>query len=242
MQEFRRACHVAELMAEEHPRALVTFGIPPVYPATGYGYIHRGPELVHRQGITVYKVKEFKEKPVHDVAERFVVSGEYYWNSGIFVWKVATILSALREQQPKLFAAVQRIAEAWHTPEREAALRRDYEALERKSIDHAVMEHARDVLVVQAPFRWDDVGSWLAVERMQPQDADGNTVLASHCGIQTENCVLVADPGHLIATVGVKDLLIIQDGNATLVIDRKEEGTVKQIVELLKKKGLEKYL
>jgi mannose-1-phosphate guanylyltransferase len=242
VQEFRRACHVAEQMAEEHPRALITFGIPPTYPATGYGYIHRGPEVAHRQGIAVYKVHTFKEKPPPDVAERFVSSGEYYWNSGIFVWKAATILAALRERQPKMFAAVQRIAEAWHTPERDTVLRREYENLDRLSIDYAVMEQAREVLVIQAPYRWDDVGSWLAVERMHPQEADGNTILATHCGIDTKNCVLVADSGHLLATVGVKDLLIIQDSNATLVIDRKDESTVKQLVELLKKKGLEKYL
>jgi mannose-1-phosphate guanylyltransferase len=104
------------------------------------------------------------------------------------------------------------------------------------------MEHATEVLVVKAPFRWDDVGSWLALERMHPQDADGNTVLASHCGLKTRGCVIAADPGHLIATVGVDNLLIIQDGDVTLVADRRDEGTVKQLVELLKKKGLEKYL
>jgi mannose-1-phosphate guanylyltransferase len=114
--------------------------------------------------------------------------------------------------------------------------------LDRISIDKAVMEKAREVLVVQAPYRWDDVGSWLAVERMHPQDADGNTVLATHSGIKTKNCVIVADNGHLVTTVGVKDLLIIQDGNATLIADRREEGTVKEVVEQLKQKGLEKYL
>src|SRR5205814_1790632 len=174
----------------------------------------------------VYKVEGFREKPDADLAERFVVSGEYFWNSGIFVWKAATILAALRERQPKLFAAVQRIAEAWPTADRETVLRREYEALERISIDYAVMEHAKEVLVVQAPYRWDDVGSWLALERMHPQDADKNTVLGLHCGLKTKDCVVVADKGHLIATVGVDNLLIIQDGNATLVADRREEATV----------------
>jgi mannose-1-phosphate guanylyltransferase len=242
VQEFLRAAHVAEAMAEEHPTALVTFGIPPTYPATGYGYIHRGTEVARRQGIGVYRVQAFREKPSPDVAERFVASGEYFWNSGIFVWKAATILDALRERQPKLYAAVQRVAEAWATPEREAVLRREYEALERISIDYAVMEHAKDVLVVQAPYRWDDVGSWLALERMHPQDAEHNTVLGTHCGLQTKGCVIVAEAGHLIATVGVENLLIIQDGDATLVADRRNESTVKQLVELLNKKGLEKYL
>jgi mannose-1-phosphate guanylyltransferase len=242
VQEFRRAAHVAEQMAEEHPNALITFGIPPSYPATGYGYIHRGSETTNRQGISVYRVRAFREKPAPDVAERFLASGEYFWNSGIFVWKASTILNALQDRQPALHDAVTRIAKSWPSAERSAVLRREYESIERISIDFAVMEHAKEVLVVQAPYRWDDVGSWLALERMNPQDAEGNTVLALHCGLKTSNCVIVADAGHLIATVGVKDLLIVQDGDATLVADRREEGTVKQIVEMLKKKGMEKYL
>jgi mannose-1-phosphate guanylyltransferase len=242
VHQFRRAAHVAEQMAEENPTAFITFGIPPTFPSTGYGYIQRGPFLANRQGISVYRVQAFKEKPKPDTAERFVASGEYYWNSGIFVWKVETIVNALRERQPKLAAAVERIADAWSTPQREAVFRREYERLERISIDYAVMEHSKNGLVVQAPYQWDDVGSWLALERMHPQDADGNTVLATYCGITTRGCVITADPGHLIATIGVENLLIVQDGDATLVADRREEGTVKQMVELLKKRGLEKYL
>jgi mannose-1-phosphate guanylyltransferase len=242
VQEFRRAAQVAEQMAQEHPTALITFGIPPTYPATGYGYIHRGPAVGQRQGVSVYQVQAFREKPSRDTAERFVASGEYFWNSGIFVWQAATILKALAERQPKLFAAVQKIAEAWSTPQRETVLRKEYEGLDRVSIDYAVMERAKEVLVVQAPFRWDDVGSWLALERMHPQDAEGNTVLALHCGLKTKQCVIAGDAEHLVATVGVENLLIVQDGNATLVADRREEAAIKQLVELLKSKGLENYL
>jgi mannose-1-phosphate guanylyltransferase len=242
VQEFRHAAHVAALTADENPSALITFGIVPTFPATGYGYIQRGGELVHRQGIGVHRVKAFREKPTRDIAERFVVSGEYYWNSGIFVWKAGTILDHLRLRQPKLHSAVERIADAWSSAEREAVLRREYDSLDRISIDFAVMEHAKEVLVIQAPYRWDDVGSWLALERLHPQDADGNTVLALHCGLRTKGCVIVSDPGHVVATAGVENLLIVQDGNATLVADRREEGAIKQIVELLKTKGLESHL
>jgi mannose-1-phosphate guanylyltransferase len=242
VQEFRRAAHAAAQLADEHPEALITFGIPPTFPATGYGYIHRGPELTQRQGVGFSRARGFREKPQADVAEQFLVSGEYFWNSGIFVWRAAAVLDELRRQEPKLHAAVQRIAEAWPTDGRDDVFRHEYEALGRISIDHAVMEHAREVLVAQAPFRWDDVGSWLAVERMHPQDADGNTVLAAHCGLNTKRCIVVSDKGHLIATAGVADLLIVQEGDATLVADRRDEGAVKQLVELLKNKGLEKYL
>jgi mannose-1-phosphate guanylyltransferase len=242
VQEFRRAAQVAAAMAEEHPAALITFGIPPTFPSTGYGYVRRGAEVAHRNGVGVWRASGFTEKPNAEVAEGFVASGEYYWNSGIFVWKAATVLDALKRERPKLHAAVLRIAEAWQGPRREAVLRKEYEALERVSIDYAVMQTAPEVLVVQAPYRWDDVGSWLALERMHPQDADHNTILATHCGIKTDRCVIVGDADRLIATIGVDNLLIVQDGNATLVADRREEGTVKQLVELLKKKGLERYL
>src|SRR5262249_1840862 len=206
--------HTAGQLVDEHPGALITFGIRPTYPATGYGYIQRGPELGYRQGIGVFRVQAFCEKPTHEVAERFVATGEYYWNARIFLWKASTILAELKEQRPKLFAGIERIADAWGTPERDAVLRREYDALDKISIDFAVMEHAREVLVLQAPYRWDDVGSWLALERMHPQDTDGNTVLANHAGINTNHCVIVGDDAkRIITTIGVSNLLIIQDGD-----------------------------
>jgi mannose-1-phosphate guanylyltransferase len=242
VREFERAARVAVHLADEHAAALVTFGIPPTFPSTGYGYIHRGSEIGQRQGVSIYRVQRFEEKPAADRAERFLASGEYFWNSGIFVWRAATVLNELHRQQPKLHDGVCRIADAWDTPRRDAVLRQEYETIPKLSIDYAVMEHAREVLVVQAPYRWDDVGSWLALERMHPQDADHNTILANHCGLKTDHCIVVGDPERIITTIGVQNLVIVQDGDATLIADRRDEGTVKQLVELLKKKGLEKYL
>jgi mannose-1-phosphate guanylyltransferase len=241
-REFGKAVQVAEAMALENPNALVTFGIPPTFPSTGYGYIHQGEQLAQRQGIPIFRVKEFKEKPDEETARGYLATGEYFWNSGIFVWKAATLLKALAAAKPQLEAAVRRIADAWDSPRRDQVLGQEYPNLEKVSIDFAVMEKAPEVLVVQAPYRWDDVGSWLALERMHPQDADGNTVLATHAGIETRHSVIVAEPGKLVTTIGVSNLLIVQDGDAILVADRRDEGTVKQLVDLLKKKGLEKYL
>ncbi|HEY7327475.1 MAG TPA: mannose-1-phosphate guanylyltransferase [Gemmataceae bacterium] len=242
VREFERAVHVAAQMAEEHSSALITFGIPPTFPSTGYGYIHRGAEIGQRQGVSLFRVQRFEEKPVAERAERFFASGEYFWNSGIFVWRVAAVLEELRRQQPKLHDAVCRIADAWDTPKRDGVLRHEYEILPKISIDYAIMEHAKEVLVVKAPYRWDDVGSWLALERMHPQDADHNTILATHCGLRTNHCIIVGDVGKIITTIGVENLVIVQDGDATLIADRRDEGTVKQLVDLLKKKGLEKHL
>ena len=241
-REFQRAVQAAEQLAEENPAALITFGIPPTFPSTNYGYIHRGAPAGSRQGVSAFKVRRFREKPKDPEAEEYVASGEYFWNSGIFVWKVSAILDELRNQKPGIYAAAQRIAEAWGQPQRDEVFRPEYENVEKKSIDYAVMEHAKEVLVLQAPYQWDDVGSWLALERRNAQDANGNTVRATHCGIRTKDCVIVSDDGHLIATIGVSGLLIIQDGDATLVADRSEEANVKELVDKLKAEGLGRYL
>ncbi|MBO0700647.1 MAG: mannose-1-phosphate guanylyltransferase [Zavarzinella sp.] len=242
VQEFGRALHAAAKLADEFPEALITFGIRPTEPATGYGYIHRGPAVAQRQGVNAFAVQAFREKPSREVAERYVKSGEYDWNSGIFVWKARTILNELQRLKPGIHQAARRIADAWDTPRRDQVFRDEYEKIEKISIDFAVMEKATKALVVQAPYQWDDVGSWLALERRNPQDATGNTVQALHLGINTAGCVIVGDPGRLIATIGVSNLLIIQDGDATLIADRRDEGAVKEIVARLKTSGLEKYL
>jgi mannose-1-phosphate guanylyltransferase len=242
VQEFRRAAQVAAQMAAENPHALITFGIVPTFPSTGYGYIQRGAALTTRQGIGVSRVQRFREKPDAETAERFVASGEYFWNSGIFVWRAAAVLGELRRQRPELHDGICRIADAWGTPRQEEVLRSHFGTLTKVSIDLAVMEHAGEVLVVQAPYRWDDVGSWLALERMNAQDADNNTVLANHAGLQTQRCIIVGDRSEIIGTVGVEDLIIIRDGNATLVANRRDEAGIKQLVDLLKRQGLEQYL
>jgi mannose-1-phosphate guanylyltransferase len=241
-QEFRRAVQAAQSLIEGHPHSLITFGIRPTFPATGYGYIHGGQQIGMRQAVNVYRAAGFREKPAVELAEQMLSTGEYFWNSGIFFWRAETILDALKANCPQLHAAVQRIVEAWDTSSWEQVLAAEYHALDRISIDYAVMEKAKDVLIVEAPFRWDDVGSWLALERLFPQDVDGNTILARHCGLNTKNCLVAADDDKVIATIGVDNLLIVQDGDAILVADRRDEGAVKQLVELMRKNSLEKYL
>lgn len=244
VQEFRRALHAAEQFANDFPDQLITFGIRPTFPSTGYGYIRRGEHVGTRQGVNAARVAEFKEKPPSDVAEQFVASGDYDWNSGIFVWKPAAILNELKARKPGIHEVVCRIAEAWGTPAFAETLRAQYAQAEKKSIDYAVMQDAAKagkVLVLTAPYQWDDVGSWLALERGNPQDAHRNTIQANHCGIETTGCVIAGEPGTVIATYGVRDLLVIQDGNAILVADRKYEDKVKEIVEALKKTGRAEY-
>lgn len=241
-REFQRATQVAMQLIEANPQALVTFGIPPTFASTGYGYIHRGEPLEQLQGISTYRVQRFREKPKQEKANEYFASGEYYWNGGIFVWKVKAILEQLNKQKPELYKGVQRIAESWDKPNRQQVLETEFPKLEKISIDFAVMEKAPEVLAIHAPFQWDDVGSWLALERRFPQDENGNTVEGNHVGIRTKNCVIASEGSQLLTTIGVENLLIIQDGDAILIADRRDEGSVKELVELLKKRGLEKYL
>lgn len=244
-QEFRRAVHAAEQVATDFPTSLLTFGIPPTYPSTNYGYIRFGEPAATRQGLPASKVAEFVEKPDEETAEKYVASGKYLWNSGIFVWKPAAILGELKARKPELHATVSRIAEAWGTPRWPDVFRSEYNSAEKISIDYAVMQDAAAagrVLVIRAPYTWDDVGSWLALERRNPQDATRNTVQGLHCGIETSGCVVVSDGDHLIGTLGVNDLIIIRTGDATLVTTRKKEGEVKKLVDEIKAKGLGRFL
>lgn len=238
-REFQRAIHAAEQFAEQFPNALFTFGIPPTSPSTNYGYIHRGIKVSTHNGVPLYRINAFKEKPKEAVAREFLATGEYDWNSGIFVWKVKTILDQLKANRPEIHAAVSRIADAWDTPKRLSVFRNEYEAIKGISIDFAVMETAPERMVLQAPYQWDDVGSWLALERHNPQDAHGNTVQGTHLGIDTTGCVIAAEGKHLIATINVNDLLIVQVGDATLVARKQDEARVKEIVDRLKKERTE---
>lgn len=236
-REFQRALHAAEQFANEYPECLFTFGIRPTFASEGYGYIRRGAAVGERSGVPLLTAAEFVEKPKGGAAERLFTSGVYDWNSGIFVWKAKTILSQLKANRPDIHDACARIAAAWKTPIGAEVFVREFEAVNGTSIDFAVMQDAGRaglVRVLGAPFRWDDVGSWLALERHNPQDAAANTVQGQGVLIDSTGCVVAADPGHLVAVVGVSDLIVIQSGNATLVIRKQDESRVKEIVEALK--------
>lgn len=233
---FQKVAAAAAEMAQEHPEALITFGIPPTYPATGFGYIERGDKIAGRNGVDAYRIAAFKEKPDDATARQYLQTGRFYWNSGMFVWRAEAILKELARLQPELYATVQRIAAAWPTPQRAEVFRREFEPLKRISIDYAVMEHCRQGVVLPAPFSWDDVGSWQALERHFPQDEHQNTVHgAEHMKLATENCIIMGDgtPGQVIATVGVNNLLIVREGQTTLIARRDDEAGVKKLVEYL---------
>ncbi|MBY0587490.1 mannose-1-phosphate guanylyltransferase [bacterium] len=236
-ERFHAAVRAAEAHLDREPDALVTFGIPPAYAATGYGYLRRADQAGQIDGVRVFHLRSFHEKPTQQVAEKFLESGEYFWNSGIFVWTASTILAQLEQHVPKLRQAASRIADAWGTPRQNEVFEAEYGPLEKRSIDYAVMEKAPKVAMVETPFRWDDVGSWLALERTQKRTPEGNFVLGHHLGLASSDCVVVGGPDHLVATIGVSNLIIVHTADVTLVARRDDEQAVKTMQQMLADRG-----
>jgi mannose-1-phosphate guanylyltransferase len=245
---FQQAIVQAEKLVEESPERIVTFGIRPTHPAESFGYIERGRSLESTSAAkspgaaSAYHVKQFREKPAADVAKKYLAAGTFYWNSGIFVWKASTILRALEERQPEMVARLKTIVAAADSNAFDEVFAREFAAIDGISIDYAVMEHAADVAVIEAPFAWDDVGSWQAIARLQGADAEGNTVSGRHLGLRTSDTIVRGTDDHLIATLGVSDLIVVHTADATLVANKHDEEAVRQLVKMIADRGWQQYL
>lgn len=232
--EFARLVEQAYALVEAAPKTLVTFGVTPTSAATGYGYLELGEPI--EAGARV--VLQFREKPDAATAHEFLEAGptRYLWNSGMFVWRAATLLDCIRRYQPATADGLARIAAAWDTPTRPAALAEVYPTLAKISVDYAVMEPASrdpDVRVAALPMSvdWLDVGSWPTFARTCPQDPQGNALGGGRSLLLDTRGTLVAsrDPDHLIATIGCEDLIIIHTPDATLVCRADRAESIKEL-------------
>lgn len=222
--------------------SLLTMGIKPTEPSVNYGYIHCGKQILEKNGFRVYEVISFREKPDKKTARQFVDTGEYCWNGGVFVWKTARILDCLTQCTPRLAQGLQQIGASLGTKHERTTIEREYQAFEKISIDYAVMEKAKDVVVVEVNFTWDDVGSWNAIERWNKKDVSGNTILGMHHGIDTHSCIIVNNENHLITTIGVSDVIVVHTKDATLICNKQSSEQIKKLVEELKQGNNNSYL
>lgn len=230
-QKFREALREAAEVAGQRG-SIVTFGIPPREPKTGFGYIRRGARLERMERLEAFQARAFEEKPDLETARRYLEGGEHYWNSGIFVWRAATVLALLERHKPGVRRAVELIAAAWGGPNQERVLREEYARVERISIDYAVLEKAEDIVVLEADFEWNDVGSWTAVTDLFGQDPDGNTVQGGpFIGHASKDCLVFGTDGRLVALVGVEGLVVVQTRDATLVCSRERAEEVKALLK-----------
>lgn len=228
LRQFQAAVRLAARSAQDG--SLVTFGVPPTRPDTGYGYIRVGDRVAGRGALTVHRVAEFCEKPDLATARRYLKTGEFLWNSGMFVWRADAILDALRKFLPKLSADLRAYTRAVGTAKQVKALERVYERAESVSIDYAVMEKAKNVVALRAGFGWDDVGSWLALERHLKADRDGNSVAGLVAAQSSGNCIVDSDCG-VVALLGVRDLVVVRSGDAVLVASRDKLPELKRLLK-----------
>lgn len=239
VEAFQATVRHATALIAQNPQASVLFGIVPSYPATGYGYIERGDAVANSPAL---HVRSFREKPTRPTAEEYLRTGNYYWNSGIFVWRAARLMELLAELQPEIHRLLQNLAGAIRSGGWNEALAAEFPRMPSISIDYGVLEKAGDVFVVPAAFEWDDVGSWAALPRLLGKNAEGNTIDGTHCGIDTRDCVIRSHGEHLVATIGLTDYVVIHTPDATLVAPRDDEGALRQLVARLGELGLDRFL
>ena len=216
----------------EKEKGLVTFGVIPTRPATGYGYIQYHKPV--GSGDAIYTVKAFAEKPDYETAQLFLKSGDFLWNSGIFVWKVETILESFQDFLPEIWNSLENISGAIGKPVWDSVLTVEWATLRSISIDYGVMEKAKNVYVVKVDFAWNDVGSWDAVYAMRVKDGDGN-VSQGEVVFQDAANNLVHSGGRVIALLGVDDLVVIDTKDALLIIPRGQTERVKDLVDKFEK-------
>lgn len=241
VEEFQRVIRLAAQFVAEHD-GLVTLGIEPTGPATGYGYIQRGDKVSEIDGHFVYRVKTFAEKPNYETAVRFLKSGDFYWNSGMFIWKASTILKEIEENLPEIYEGLMEIKASLGKPNYAERVQDVYRRIRGISIDFGVMQSATDVYVIPTDMGWSDVGSWEAVYQIAKKDKNKNAGGCKELVSLDSSENYVYSPEKLVALVGVKNLVIVDTGDALLICRKNRSEEVKDLVELLKKKGLEEYL
>lgn len=235
---FARAVRAAGRLARKH--WLVTLGIKPNQPETGYGYIQRGKSV--QKGLQGYRVSRFTEKPKLQTARRYIRDGRYYWNSGIFIWKAADILSAIREHQPKIYKGLAAIKGSLGSSKERKTVEKIYSRMESVSIDYGVLERVRkNLAVVPVDMGWSDVGSWSAMDQVNPTDSRGNVIVGNVVDLESRNSILYADK-RLVATIGLQDLVVVDTEDATLVCDKSRVQDVRKVVDVLKRRGAEERL
>ncbi|HAS83823.1 MAG TPA: mannose-1-phosphate guanylyltransferase/mannose-6-phosphate isomerase [Verrucomicrobia bacterium] len=219
----------------EQAETLVTIGIKPLFPSTGFGYIECG-DILADGDVRFFKAQRFVEKPDAQTAAGYLESGTYVWNSGMFIWKADTLLNALQQFEKPVYNMASAMLAVVDTAAFEAALVREYNCLGRISIDYAVMEKTARSVVIPIDCGWSDVGSWSALLELGEQDGDGNILQGNVLAHDVQNCYVNASH-RMVAAVGVKDHIIVETADAVLVISTDKAQDVKKIVELLKAKG-----
>lgn len=220
---------------------LITIGITPSYPETGYGYINFGRDEDDIKRNNVYRVKRFVEKPNLETAKEYLASGKYLWNSGMFVWKASTIIHNFEKLLPEMHDGLNKIYETIGTEDEQRILEREFENFKSESIDYGIMERADNIYTIPGSFGWDDVGSWLSLERINRTNDDGNVIKGNVITINSKRSIIQAQD-KLIATIGIENLIVVDTEDALLITTKESTQEVKKVIENLKICNRSEYL
>ncbi|WJH27530.1 sugar phosphate nucleotidyltransferase [Paenibacillus sp. CC-CFT742] len=221
--------------------SLVTLGIQPTYPETGYGYIESSNQVMLINELPVNKVNKFVEKPDLATAQSYLEAGNFYWNSGIFVWKVETIRSYIQELMPEMHDILETMKTVLDSENCEEIIRSEFLKMPDQSIDYGIMEKVSNIYVIPCVFGWDDVGSWTALERINELDENGNVIRGNILNLDTKRCIIESN-GKLIATLGIEDLIIVDTEDVTLICTKEKAQEVKLLLKELRMQKMEEYL
>ena len=233
LNTLKEACNVAE-----RGENLVTIGITPLMPETGYGYIKFIPDSTLG---SAFAVERFVEKPDLETAKAYLATEQYLWNSGMFVWKLSTILKNMETFLPEIYAGLQVIKEGIGTEQQEKVLQEKFSKFKSISVDYGIMEHAENIYTLPGSFGWDDVGSWLAVGRIKQSNEFGNVINGNVVTVNTKNTIIQGSK-KLIATVGVEDLIVVDTEDALLICEKEQAGDIKKVLENLRICNRTEYL
>ncbi|MHB0999348.1 MAG: mannose-1-phosphate guanylyltransferase [Armatimonadota bacterium] len=239
-KEFGEAIHAGIKLAEDGH--VVTIGIRPTGPETGYGYIETDGEFAKIDDQDIYKVKRFVEKPTLERAIEYCEAGCYLWNSGMFIWSIPIVLSLFEKYLPDTYARLMIINDAIGTPQEAEIVDREYKEMQKISVDYGIMEKLDDILVIPGKFDWNDIGNWSAVRDIRGKDANGNVIEGKHITIDTTNCLILGAEEKIVAAIGVDDLVIVDTEEALLICHKDRVQDVKKIVDELREHNLEQYL
>ena len=241
ISKTQRFCEVLAAAEKVAGGRLVTLGIQPSSPSTGFGYIHQGALVGEQSGFPYYTVERFTEKPDLAAARQMLESGEYSWNSGMIVWQASRILKEFQTQMPEFFAQLMEVNLVLGTPAYEAVIEQVWPQVRKETIDYGVMEGACDVVVIPVDIGWTDIGSWGSLFNLLPSDAEENVFVGPHVEIDTTNTMIFGDK-RMVAVMGVKDLVIVDTEDVVMVCAREREQDVKALVELLKQTHQERLI
>ena len=229
--EFRRVMEKA-LRFTDDGSAIVTIGIRPTRPETGYGYIQADLGFASARNKEIYRVDSFKEKPDFATASRYIQKNNYFWNAGIFVWNVSTIVNAFRVYQPAIAQIFEQLMPIYGSEQEQEAINRDFPKCENISVDYAIMEKVEEIFVLPANFGWSDLGTWGSLHEHTPQDAYGNACIGKNISVyDTHNCMIHTTQEKKVVIQGLDGFIVAEKNDTLLICKLSEEQRIKQFSE-----------